>query len=150
MNMEFIAKWTAALRSGKYQQGTNHLKYVDNEHNVRHCCLGVACELAIDSGMLKADWEAPPEKGGTPYGLCVPREDLGGSIQVRKHYDYLPGELADMLSLNRSGDFRFPITVNGRRELFCSLSSMNDRGVPFEVIAEVIDKWSVQGNLSTK
>lgn len=32
--------WVAALRSGKYEQGTEQLC-----HNGRHCCLGVLCEI---------------------------------------------------------------------------------------------------------
>lgn len=40
MNPEIKAKWIAALRSGKYKQGTGQLKQED-----RFCCLGVLCDL---------------------------------------------------------------------------------------------------------
>ena len=41
MNKEFKAKWVKALRSGRYKQGKNALRNIDNEY----CCLGVLCSL---------------------------------------------------------------------------------------------------------
>ena len=40
MDIETKAKWTAALRSGVYEQGTGFLKSKD-----KFCCLGVLCDL---------------------------------------------------------------------------------------------------------
>ena len=37
---EFKAQWCAALRSGKYEQGTKNLL-----KDGKYCCLGVACEI---------------------------------------------------------------------------------------------------------
>jgi hypothetical protein len=44
MNRENALKWVEALRSGKYTQGSHNLK--SGVDMVRHCCLGVAAELA--------------------------------------------------------------------------------------------------------
>ena len=41
---DFKEKWVAALRSGEYKRGTSHLKS-ENNKVVKHCCLGVACEI---------------------------------------------------------------------------------------------------------
>lgn len=41
MDTELRNKWTAALRSGNYQQGRLGLHDLDN----RYCCLGVLCEV---------------------------------------------------------------------------------------------------------
>lgn len=46
MNKEYIRKWIAALESGQYTQGKYYLK-----KGGRHCCLGVACEVAIQNGL---------------------------------------------------------------------------------------------------
>lgn len=46
MNRENATKWVAALRSGDYEQGRSALNY-----NGRYCCLGVACEVAIEAGV---------------------------------------------------------------------------------------------------
>lgn len=40
MKKEIADKWVAALRSGKYVQGTESLR-----DNGKHCCLGVLAEL---------------------------------------------------------------------------------------------------------
>lgn len=46
---ENVKKWVAALRSGKYKQGTCALN-----KNGKFCCLGVACEVAIENGLKVA------------------------------------------------------------------------------------------------
>lgn len=44
--VRFKTKWIKALRSGKYEQGTNHLK-----SEGKYCCLGVACHIAGATGL---------------------------------------------------------------------------------------------------
>jgi hypothetical protein len=44
-------KWIQALRSGEYRQGRHLLR-----EGTAHCCLGVACDLAVADGF--ASWEA--------------------------------------------------------------------------------------------
>lgn len=41
-------KWVAALRSGKYKQGTGTLRTQEDEF----CCLGVLCEVARIEGVI--------------------------------------------------------------------------------------------------
>lgn len=38
-------KWTAALRSGKYRQGTGALFARDGNRHIARCCLGVLCNV---------------------------------------------------------------------------------------------------------
>lgn len=40
MKKSVVNKWVKALRSGKYKQGTDHLK-----RNGKYCCLGVLCSI---------------------------------------------------------------------------------------------------------
>lgn len=48
------AFWIAALRSGQYQQTTEHLTTVDEDGtNPRHCCLGVACVIMGKVGTVR-------------------------------------------------------------------------------------------------
>lgn len=44
MDEEIKAKWVAALRSGKYKQGSLRLKR-NLSSGTQHCCLGVLCEV---------------------------------------------------------------------------------------------------------
>lgn len=51
MNADIKAKWVAALRSGEYKQGHEHLRVDDS-----YCCLGVLCDLyAITHGVPFGD-----------------------------------------------------------------------------------------------
>lgn len=47
MNSEIKAKWVAALRHGKYEQGRGWLN-----RDGKMCCLGVLCELAVAEGVI--------------------------------------------------------------------------------------------------
>lgn len=49
--------WVKALRSGEYTQGSKFMRCGD-----RHCCLGVAQEVAIKCGV-----KFIPDWSGTPY-----------------------------------------------------------------------------------
>ncbi len=46
MNKEIKKKWIAALRSGKYKQGTDYLK-IKGVRGTSYCCLGVLSQLAV-------------------------------------------------------------------------------------------------------
>lgn len=74
MDPEVRAKWTAALRSGEYEQGTGTLR----DANDRYCCLGVLCDVA---GM---NWSAMQEEGVYMVEGC---------------YDYPPAELIESVKL---------------------------------------------------
>lgn len=58
MDSAIKAKWVAALRSGKYQQGQNYLR-----HDGEYCCLGVLCDL-IDPAAWKQTGEGKSEWHG--------------------------------------------------------------------------------------
>lgn len=47
MNPEIKARWTAALRSGEYEQGWGYLNA-----DGKLCCLGVLCELAVKDEVI--------------------------------------------------------------------------------------------------
>jgi hypothetical protein len=47
MRPEIRARWTAALRSGEYEQGRQCLRSDDE-----FCCLGVLCDLAAKDGVI--------------------------------------------------------------------------------------------------
>lgn len=51
MNPERKAQWTAKLRSGEVKQGGGQLRG-DGPDGALFCCLGVACELAVEAGVI--------------------------------------------------------------------------------------------------
>jgi hypothetical protein len=63
MNADIRAKWTAALRSGEYQQGLTALRqYADVNGRLteqqEYCCLGVLCDLAEKEGVTSGTYDA--------------------------------------------------------------------------------------------
>lgn len=49
-NKENMQKWIDALLSDRFKQGSGKLK-AKSEGVVRHCCLGVTCEVAMENGV---------------------------------------------------------------------------------------------------
>lgn len=66
MNPEIRARWTAALRSGEYQQGLEALRQVDEDGDYEFCCLGVLCELGAAAGITEAAYNE--DEGTWAYG----------------------------------------------------------------------------------
>lgn len=106
-------KWVEALRSGEFMQGQRRLAYVgeDEDSEVRHCCLGVACELAIREG------------------VAIERTKHFTQIAYSGEAIFLPLPVQEWLGLrHRNGNY------NGT-----SLSTHNDGGAAFDEIADIIE-----------
>jgi hypothetical protein len=110
MDAELKQKWIAALRSGKYPQGTGYLQTADG-----FCCLGVLCDVAglkrSASKKSKGDfssfifYEFP---NGKTDGFCLDK-------------DFMYSIGLDFYTMNR-------------------LADMNDDGSSFDFIAGYIEK----------
>ena len=61
VNVENVRLWVDALRSGKYEQTTGALHKIFINGGSGYCCMGVACEIAIDHG-LDIDVRQTPDK----------------------------------------------------------------------------------------
>ena len=68
-NKDRVKLLADALRSGKYKQGMGHLKYTWGEDDVKYCCLGVACEVAISNGVAVKQTHTSHEEEGHRYGI---------------------------------------------------------------------------------
>lgn len=58
-----MRKWVEALRSGDFLQGEGNLAYREDDGPLLHCCLGVACELAIADGVVLPRTETATDHG---------------------------------------------------------------------------------------
>lgn len=107
--LEARAAWVEALRSGEYQQGVGRLAM-----GGRHCCLGVACEVAIKEGIIdRYDPEA--------FGLPIPVAEWLG---FGDNYN--------------AADPRLDETVGNT--VYRSLSALNDLAHwDFDKIADIIE-----------
>lgn len=52
MNPTVKALWVRALRSGNYRQGVGGLADPGMGTEIRYCCLGVLCDLAVKAGVI--------------------------------------------------------------------------------------------------
>lgn len=113
--------WCAALRSGEYKQGRDRLCSYDGED--KYCCLGVLSEI---QGRLDSDWR-----------------DNGGSDAVLSQCNPLSSLLGPCGSLGY-------MWVQVGLKQVCSLAGLNDAGVPFSDIADIIESvWDDGGELPT-
>lgn len=119
---QFEREWVEALRSGKYEQGRNYL-----HPDGLWCCLGVACDIAVQHGI--GEWDGPEYVSGNYFP--GPDESMETA---------LPFWLAAFLGRD---DLGRPIGGYG------TLSYLNDMGVSFRRIADVIE-GSITYNQATK
>lgn len=115
--------WVAALRSGEFLQGEDRLKFIDEDDQQRHCCLGVGCDVAIKHGLTLTERliETDDDEGLTV--TMFDDEDMSLNTAVRS-----------WLGLTTSiGDF---MNSDGRPSC---LTTLNDGSVSFARIADVIE-----------
>jgi hypothetical protein len=133
MNADVKAKWVAALRSGEYAQTRGYL------HRARsgYCCLGVLCEIAVAEGVIeKGDYPYAdddevhygPEGEGSTTGL--PDE-----VQV---WAQIEGEdpLVRRPEYARVNEYLVGTGRGGET----TLAALNDQGISFAQIADVIEE----------
>lgn len=126
MNIDIANKWIAALRSGKYKQAEEVLR----DSNGGFCCLGVLCDLHskenqsaehvwFDNNYFDEDANLPNEVAQWAGLKTVDEvyEDSG------KH-----GTLPELIDDGVGGKAKH-------------LAALNDRGMSFDKIADVIEKY---------
>lgn len=118
MKPEIKAQWLEALRSGKYAQTKAALQTAEG-----FCCLGVLCDLY--SKETGTEWEPPRGDNGK---FKVMLGSSGG----------LPGEVMKWSGvLNRYG--ALPEWFPKDRDDYNFLANLNDSGMPFNQIADIIE-----------
>jgi len=133
MNEIVKAKWVAALRSGEFQQCKGTLRKGDS-----FCCLGVLSELAVRDGVImpaqvlpETDWRSSRGDGLPVYVYNNEAGHLPTAVAkwagLSYSYDNWDGEVGHEPDVDPS--------VDGRE-----LSGLNDSGLPFSEIADVIER----------
>ena len=143
MKREIADKWVAALRSGEYTQTRETLAC---DARTKHCCLGVLCELAIEDGVemdvAEVEYEYPTldmPAGNTYTQFAGEAGGLPESVQywadVKSRDAWVPKDVIDDSLL----DCLPPKYREGAR---VSLAMLNDHGVEFGDIADIIEeRW---------
>lgn len=122
-------KWVEALRSGEYPQtegkltrwGAGLSPALNRTYPVGHCCLGVACELAV--------------KDGVEINVM---HDERGYVHYDGEDNYLPPSVVEWLGFTKSASSQGVYKEDDNRVL--SLAKLNDEGSTFNEIADVIEE----------
>lgn len=117
VNKVNIALWVQALESDRFKQGTGNLISIVNGQKF-HCCLGVACEIAMEHGVE----------------LTMTIGD--GVVVVGNHDGYLPPAVQDWLGLPTD-----PMLADG----VTAVSANDNRGWTFPEIAAALRKRYLEG-----
>ncbi len=118
MDKKIAKKWIVALRSGKYTQGKGILCIEDNK-TPKYCCLGVLCDIMETPYKI----EQQSNYGLKNYGIKKYGKD--------GDFNSLPFEVRQKALIG---------TESGHiREMQTSLSCLNDAGMSFLEIADIIE-----------
>jgi hypothetical protein len=123
MNKEAKALWLTALRSGEYKQFHGALKGVKDTGEVGHCCLGVLTDVAIKTGAVDGEWVYREHTGSHNYQRRW-SGDTEGAL--------LPWDVRQWAELSEDGNPLDGYSLN--------LPSLNDSGMSFEGIANIIER----------
>lgn len=119
MNPEIKSEWTAALRSGEYKQGKGCLR----SEGDKFCCLGVLTDLYAKA--VGGQWVEARESKPLDF---IDAEGAGTT-------SYPTRAVQDWAGLPHGNPFVIR-GLYGER----SLATLNDDGVPFSDIADLIEE----------
>lgn len=138
MDQQVKEKWVAALRSGRYEQARGKLR-VGWEGKEGYCCLGVLCEVAIESGLevrtmtyTEGDVWEEVTRYSTENWESAPHDPIWEGA-------YLPDGVREWAGLSepdptvRGINVDYPDDEN-------TLAGLNDSGLSFERIADIIEQ----------
>jgi hypothetical protein len=154
----------AALRSGEYPQGANHLAVERGDGTFAFCCLGVACDVARRSALFGLDvreergmrlygglssyppfevsrWLTPADETITPLEeleVTVPALVMRTLPAIMETVRSLP-EVMGEGSAAVDEALRSHGEAPGRESYTVNLAWLNDAGASFALIAELIE-----------
>jgi hypothetical protein len=133
MNPEVKQKWFDALRSGKYEQGSEKLRGANG-----YCCLGVLCDLYAQEH--DTQWEF---RGYGEYGDETNPQPMD-YWYFEDRSEYLPESVMDWAGLKTPNpNVRIDVEDNEDEDNWYyqdEIANVNDSGYSFNQIAEVIQQ----------
>lgn len=106
MDAEKAKEWAKRLRSGNYQQGNGLLQYQQGTE-MKYCCLGVACQMAVEAGVIEAPEGIPSfESGNIVFGYT----DSAACDKYTSPYTaILPPQVRDYMGIkSATGEYKTP------------------------------------------
>jgi len=129
MNTEVKKKWIDALRSGKYDQGSEKLRSVTG-----YCCLGVLCDLY--SKEQDTEWEF--------RGIAKTNLQPQDYWYFEGESEFLPESVKDWAGLPVGNpSVRVDVTDNDDEDDWFyneEIANLNDSGYTFNELSELIEQ----------
>lgn len=139
MSRERIQLWVDALRSGYFEQTSGVLEQRFSDGKTRHCCLGVACRVAMANGL---DLRVYENGEVTYFGAADVPDDSSDFFQMTSgHLPVSVGlwlgviEESTLVASGHSTDV--DLSVDGS---WGTATEANDSGKTFAEIADMIEK----------
>ena len=135
MKIEIAKQWVDALKSGTYQQGQGKLHATDINGACMYCCLGVLCDLYMQQNPDELDVKVVTRKDA-----AYPQEYSQLSIGDASLTVYDNDSLVLPLRVREWAGISDPIGrfVNAESHAADSLAELNDHGMSFAALADVI------------
>lgn len=140
------AEWCFRLKSKRYKQGKGLLHYIittpSGEKEDYYCCLGVAAEYACEEGVV--------DKIVTPDAEQANREIVRYGDRVHES-GIFNDKLAEWFGTpDLNPQVKMPVHPRSSEETLRPLAGLNDAGVHFERIADLIAKTWLDEPLRSK
>lgn len=120
MNPIIKEKWLTALRSGKFKQGKEELRTLEN----KFCCLGVLCDIYRKETKL-GKW-------------CKYHKNKFYFTNTKKSKQKFKSQGLLPLSVQQWAELTYCNPLIADKQM--SLASLNDSGSTFQEIADIIEK----------
>lgn len=146
-----ITEWIELLRSGKYTQGKNFLKFKTQEGQICHCCLGVLAENTSfqESSPNVLEYDCDYDEPRTYYfgwdenydNSCLTHDIMFDDVKwICNDHGGFDLDDIDPLYHNRVLEIflKYDKPFNGNLVKPFSLAAFNDAGATFEEIAEIL------------
>lgn len=136
MNPEIKQQWINALRSGKYKQGIARLARYRDDGEIEYCCLGVLCDLSpvereenkcCNECAIEIKWDEDVTSLPTSVSKWAGIMSNDGDININV-------DDKDAAMLIAAG------AAIGTNNSTC-FAALNDNGIPFSIIADMIEKY---------
>jgi len=132
---ENVRKLVEALRSGRFIQGRDKLESKYSETLTKHCCLGVACRIAIENGLDLQVRESEFITGPTWFG--------GGEGNWPASTTSLPFEVSKWLGFTSGQDDEYdsdPVLLDEDGNETSAIRLNDVRRYTFDQIADAFER----------
>lgn len=138
MKHNIATKWASALRCGKYKQGKNALKTKSKKGIIKHCCLGVLCELYNKEHKKKL--KTTQSNGHEISRSISGRNNISKVFSFEDSWDSLPVKVLKWAGINNTTGCLRNGSFSNKFDKWFSLSDMNDDGINFKKISDFIEE----------